>query len=35
MGRLHTKASGCDYYEYDRKLTEQFIPGLDKKNHDR
>ena len=29
MGRLHTKAADCEYHEYDRWLTEQFIHGLD------
>ena len=29
MGRLQTKTAGCDYNEYDRKLTEKFIHGLD------
>ena len=29
MGRLQTKATDCDYNEYDRRLTEQFINGLD------
>ena len=29
MGRLQTKAAGCDYNEYGRKITEQFIHSLD------
>ena len=29
MGRLQTKVSDCDCNECDRRLTEQFIPGLD------
>ena len=30
MDRLWTKAAECDYKEYDRKLTEQFIHRLEK-----
>ena len=29
MDRLRTKAADCDYSDYDRGLTEQFIDGLD------
>ena len=29
MGRLHTKVADCEYKEYDRRLTEQVINGLD------
>ena len=29
MGGLWIKAAECDYKEYDRKLTEQFIYRLD------
>ena len=29
MGRLQTKAADSDYNEYDRRVTEQFIHGLD------
>ena len=29
MGRFQTKAAECEYKEYDRLLTEQFIKGLD------
>ena len=28
MGMLQTKATECQYKEYDRLLTEQFINGL-------
>ena len=28
MGRLRTKAVHCQYKEYDRLLTEEFINGL-------
>ena len=28
MGRLRTKAANCQYKEYNRLLTEQFINGL-------
>ena len=31
MDRLQTKEAYCDYNEYDRRLTEQFIHGLDNK----
>ena len=31
MGRLCTKASRCEYHDYDRRLTEQFIHVLDDK----
>ena len=31
MGRLHTMPAECYYKEYERKLTEQFIHGLDDK----
>ena len=30
MGRLWTKADVGEYKEYDRKLTKQFIHGLDR-----
>ena len=26
---MHTKTADCEYHEYDRRLTEQFITGLD------
>ena len=29
MGRLQTKAAPCDFNECDKRLTEQFIHGLD------
>ena len=29
MGRFHTKITDCEYREYDRRLTEQFIHVLD------
>ena len=29
MNTLWKKVVGCDYKEYDRKLTKQFIHGLD------
>ena len=29
MGRLCTKGTDCEYHEYDRRLREQFIHGLD------
>ena len=29
MGRSPTKVEECGYSEYDRRLTEQFIYGLD------
>ena len=29
LARLHTKASDCEYHEYNYRLTEQFILGLD------
>ena len=28
MGLMWTKAVGCDYTEYDRALTEEFIIGI-------
>ena len=28
MGRLQTKAAECEYKEYDRLLTQQFIGEL-------
>ena len=32
MGKLHTKTSGCEYHEYDKKkLTEHVFHGLDDK----
>ena len=32
MGRLHIKAMDCKYREYDRRLKEQFVNGLDNEN---
>ena len=29
MQRLQTREEDCDYNEYDRRLTEQFIHELD------
>ena len=29
MDKLHMKAVDCEYKEYDRRLTEQLINGLD------
>ena len=29
MGILHTKASECEYHEYNQRLKEQFIHGID------
>ena len=29
MGRLKIKVTNCKYKEYDRRLKEQFINGLD------
>ena len=29
MGRLHTKAVDCEYYDYDGRLTKQCVHGLD------
>ena len=29
MDRFHTKASDCEYHEYDQRLIEQFIHWLD------
>ena len=32
MGRLHIKTTDCKYKDYDRRLKEQFINGLDNEN---
>ena len=29
MGKFHTKAADCEYNEYDQRLREQYIHGLD------
>ena len=29
MGKLHNRAADCEYLEYDQRLTEKFIHGLD------